>query len=84
MRGESVGCPSPHEQCLQLVATLRGENLECLLEEGKWAVVLESSKDGAVRGGEHLGDGQIRFSGLSQSDKEVEMFIPAFQCHQNL
>ncbi len=47
MQGESPGCPFSRVQSLQPVATLRGENLKCLLpstaaEEGKWPALLET------------------------------------------
>ncbi len=44
--GESAGRPFSRVQSLQPAATLRGENLKCLLpstatEEGKWHALLE-------------------------------------------
>ncbi len=45
--GKALGIPSHCVQSLQPAATLRGENLKCLLpstaaEEGKWPALLET------------------------------------------
>ncbi len=81
--GGSAGHPFSRVQSLQPAATLRGENLKCLLpsiaaEEGKLACAprdVPSNEDGAVGGGEQLIDGQIRFSGPLRSNEVGEAFL---------